>query len=255
MPAVEAVLRVADLRRHFGGVRALDGVSLEVAPGEFRAIIGPNGAGKSTFFNALTGLLRADAGRVIFEGREVTGQPPHALAREGISRTFQITSVFRDLTAIENLQVALFAHRRRAWTAWRPARAMEVGRAREVLDLVGLGALAGYPAGTLSHGDQKRLDLAIALAAEPRLLLLDEPTAGMAAQERLALIGLVHRTRRELGLTVVFTEHDMAVVFSVATRITVLHQGRVLAEGPPESVRANPQVQQVYLGETEPAGA
>ena len=179
MPAVEAVLRVADLRRHFGGVRALDGVSLEVAPGEFRAIIGPNGAGKSTFFNAVTGLLRADAGRVIFEGREVTGQPPHALAREGISRTFQITSVFRDLTAIENLQVALFAHRRRAWTAWRPARAMEVGRAREVLDLVGLGALAGYPAGTLSHRYQYMQPLRLLLNKHLRRALVQACRRGL----------------------------------------------------------------------------
>ena len=255
MAGAEPVLRVAELRHRFGGVRALDGVSLEVAPGEFRAIIGPNGAGKSTFFNAVTGLLAADGGRVVFEGRDVTGRPPHALAREGISRTFQLTSVFRDLTVLENIQVALLAWRRRTWRAWRPARSMELARAREVLDLVGLGGHAGYAAGTLSHGDQKRLELAIALAGGPRLLLLDEPTAGMTAQERLESIGLVHRLAGDLGLTVVFTEHDMAVVFSVASRITVLHQGRVLAEGAPESVRANPQVQQVYLGEPETARA
>jgi ABC-type branched-subunit amino acid transport system ATPase component len=250
----EPILRIESLRRHFGGVRALDGVSLDVAPGEFRAIIGPNGAGKSTFFNTVTGLVRADGGRVVFDGKDVTGRPPHAMAREGISRTFQITSVFRDLTVLENLQVALLVHRGMAWTAWRPARAVAVDRAREVLDLVGLGALGGSLGGALSHGDQKRLDLALALAGDPRLLLLDEPTAGMAAAERLASIALVHRIARELGLTVVFTEHDMAVVWSVATRITVLHQGRVLTEGSPEAVRANPQVQQVYLGETE-AGA
>ena len=253
MPGAEPVLHVAELRRHFGGVRALDRVSLEVASGEFRAIIGPNGAGKSTLFNTVTGLLRADGGRVVFEGRDVTGRPPHALAREGISRTFQITSVFHDLTVLENLQVALLARRRRTWRAWRPARSLEVDRAHEVLDLVGLGAHGAYLAGALSHGDQKRLELAIAIALGPRLLLLDEPTAGMAAQERLESIGLVHRIARELGLTVVFTEHDMAVVFSVASRITVLHQGRVLADGTPEAVRANPHVQQVYLGEAEAA--
>jgi ABC-type branched-subunit amino acid transport system ATPase component len=254
VPGAEPVLHVVELRRHFGGVRALDGVSLDVAPGEFHAIIGPNGAGKSTFFNTVTGLLRAHGGRVVFEGHDVTGRPPHALVREGISRTFQITSVFPDLTVLENLQVALLAHRRRTWAAWRPARAMEVGRAREVLGLVGLGVHARHRAGALSHGDQKRLELGIAIAGAPRLLLLDEPTAGMAAQERLESIGLVHRIARELGLTVVFTEHDMAVVFSVASRVTVLHQGRVLAEGAPPSVRADRRVQQIYLGEGEPAG-
>jgi branched-chain amino acid transport system ATP-binding protein len=249
------VLRVVGLSRRFGGVRALDGVNLEVPPGDFRAIIGPNGAGKSTLFNTMTGLTRADGGRVLFEGRDVTGQPPHAMARAGIGRTFQITSVFSDLTVLENLQVALLAHRRSTWSAWRPARFLEVGRAREVLALVGLDARAEHLAGALAHGDQKRLELGIAIALEPRLLLLDEPTAGMAAQERLESIGLVHRIARTLGLTVVFTEHDMAVVFSLATRITVLHQGRVLAEGLPGSVRANPQVQQVYLGEPEAESA
>ena len=249
------MLRVVGLSRRFGGVRALDGVNLEVTPGEFRAIIGPNGAGKSTLFNTMTGLIHADGGRVLFEGRDVTGQPPHAMARAGIGRTFQITSVFSDLTELENLQVALLAHRRFTWSAWRPARSLEVGRAREVLALVGLDARAAHLAGALAHGDQKRLELAIAIALEPRLLLLDEPTAGMAAQERLESIGLVHRIARTLGLTVVFTEHDMAVVFSLATRITVLHQGRVLAEGLPGSVRANPQVQQVYLGELEAESA
>jgi branched-chain amino acid transport system ATP-binding protein len=256
VPGAEPVLHVVELRRHFGGVRALDGLSLDVAPGEFHAIIGPNGAGKSTLFNTVTGLVAADSGRIVFDGHDVTGHPPHALAREGISRTFQITSVFSDLTVLENLQVALLAHRGHTWAAWRRAQAMEVGRAREVLGLVGLGGVdAGHLAGALSHGDQKRLELGIAIAGTPRLLLLDEPTAGMAAQERLESIGLVHRIARELGLTVVFTEHDMAVVFSVASRVTVLHQGRVLAEGPPPSVRANPQVQQIYLGEPEAAGA
>ena len=166
-----------------------------------------------------------------------------------MARTFQITSVFPDLSALENVQVALLAHARRSWSVWPRARALGAERAQELLALVGLAASAAKPAGTLSHGDQKRLELAIALAGEPRLLLLDEPTAGMAAQERLEAIRLVHRVARELGLSCVFTEHDMAVVFAVATRITVMHQGRVLAEGTPTEVRARPEVQQVYLGE------
>ena len=244
------ILRVESLVKRFGGLLALGGVDLAVEAGEFRAIIGPNGAGKSTFFNILTGLLRPDSGRVAFEGRDITGEPPHRVARRGVARTFQITSVFPDLSALENVQVALLAHARRSWSVWPRARALGAERAHELLALVGLAASAAKPAGTLAHGDQKRLELAIALAGEPRLLLLDEPTAGMAAPERLEAIWLVHRIARELGLSCVFTEHDMAVVFAVATRITVMHQGRVLAEGTPAEVRARPEVQQVYLGET-----
>jgi branched-chain amino acid transport system ATP-binding protein len=245
----DAVLRVESLVKRFGGLVALGGVDLTVGPGEFRAIIGPNGAGKSTFFNTLTGLLRPDAGRITFEGRDITGSPPHRVARWGVARTFQITKVFPDLTALENVQVALLAHAQRSWSVWPRARAFGISRARELLALVGLAASTAQTAGTLSHGDQKRLELGIALAAGPRLLLLDEPTAGMAAPERLEAIWLVHRIARELGLSCVFTEHDMAVVFAVATRVTVLHQGRVLAEGTPAEVRARPEVQQVYLGE------
>ena len=244
------ILRVESLVKRFGGLLALGGVDLAVEAGEFRAIIGPNGAGKSTFFNTLTGLLRPDSGRIAFDDRDITGEPPHRVARRGMARTFQITSVFPDLSALENVQVALLAHARRSWSLWPRAREFGAERAQELLALVGLVASAAKPAGTLAHGDQKRLELAIALAGEPRLLLLDEPTAGMAAQERLEAIRLVHRIARELGLSCVFSEHDMAVVFAVATRITVMHQGRVLAEGTPAEVRARPEVQQVYLGET-----
>jgi ABC-type branched-subunit amino acid transport system ATPase component len=243
------ILRVEGLTKRFGGLEALAGVDLHVAKGDFRAIIGPNGAGKSTFFNTMTGLLRPDAGRVILEGRDVTGEPPHLLARRGVARTFQITSVFHDLSALQNVQVALLAHARQSWSVWLEAAPLHAGRARELLALVGLSAHVDRLARTLAHGDQKRLELAIALAGEPRLLLLDEPTAGMAAQERLESIRLVHRVARELGLSCVFTEHDMAVVFAVATHITVMHQGRVLADGTPAEVRARREVQQVYLGE------
>jgi len=243
------VLRVENLHKNFGGVQALGGVDLEVEKGEFRAIIGPNGAGKSTFFNTLTGLIRADSGRTLFEGRDITRQSPDTLARLGIARTFQITSVFSDLTALQNLQVALLGYRGATWNPWRSARTIGVERSNQLLHLVGLAEAADLLAGTLAHGDQKRLELAIALAGRPRLLLLDEPTAGMTAGERLESIRLVHRIAGELGLTVVFTEHDMAVVFEVATRISVLHQGHLLAEGTPEAVRNDPQVQQVYLGD------
>jgi ABC-type branched-subunit amino acid transport system ATPase component len=245
----EPILRIEGLAKRFGGLEALGGVNLSVARGDFRAIIGPNGAGKSTFFNTMTGLLKPDAGSVVFEGRDVTGETPHRLARRGVARTFQITSVFADLTALENVQVALLAHSRQNWSVWPAARPLHTARAHELLTLVGLQSAAERLASTLAHGDQKRLELAIALAGEPRLLLLDEPTAGMAAQERLESIRLVHRVARELGLSCVFTEHDMAVVFAVASHITVMHQGRVLAEGTPAEVRARREVQQVYLGE------
>jgi branched-chain amino acid transport system ATP-binding protein len=244
------ILAISGVEKRFGGLAALGGVSFSVAPGEVRAIIGPNGAGKSTFFNTITGLLRPDAGSIRFEGREVAGTPPHALVRAGMGRTFQITSIFAELTPVQNVQVALLAHAGRSWSMWARASALHRERARELLALVGLDRARDEHAGTLSHGDQKRLELAIALAGEPRLLLLDEPTAGMAAQERLESIRMVHRIARQIGLTVVFTEHDMAVVFAVATRIAVLHQGRILAEGTPEEVRANDAVQAVYLGES-----
>ena len=249
MPANPPILRVQGLQKSFGGVQALRGVDLNVVAGEFRAIIGPNGAGKSTLFNTLTGALRADAGLTLFEGRDITRASPHSLARLGVARTFQITSVFHDLTALQNLQVALLGYAGATWNPWRRAQAIGARQARGLLDLVGLAAAAEMPASTLAHGDQKRLELAMALAGNPRLLLLDEPTAGMTAQDRLEAIRLVHRIARKLGVTVVFSEHDMAVVFAVASRISVLHQGRLLAEGTPEAVRANAEVQQVYLGD------
>jgi len=244
------VLLVEGLQKRFGGLQALGGVDLAVQPREIRAIIGPNGAGKSTFFNTLTGMLQPDAGRVLFEGQDITGRRPHSLTRLGIARTFQITSIFPDLSVLQNVQVALTGYRGQTWRMWKPAARSGVTRATEMLELVGLAEQTGRPAGTLAHGDQKRLELAIALAGDPRLLLLDEPTAGMTAQERLEAINLVHRIAVELGLTVVFTEHDMAVVFAVATRICVLHQGRLLADGTPEEVRADRQVQEVYLGDS-----
>jgi len=245
------IFRVEALEKRFGGVQALGGVSLRIEPREFRAVIGPNGAGKSTLFNTVTGLHRPDGGQVFFEGRPVTGLAPHVLARMGIARTFQITHIFPELSSLQNVQVALLAHARRTWTLWPAARGMHVDRAQELLALVGLTGGHDRSAGTLSHGDKKRLELAIALAGRPRLLLLDEPTAGMAAQERLESIRMLRRIADDLGLTVVFTEHDMAVVFEVASRLTVLHLGRVLAEGAPRDVRDDPDVQKVYLGEVD----
>jgi branched-chain amino acid transport system ATP-binding protein len=245
----DPVLEVADVRRAFGGVRAVDGVSFALGRGEIRALIGPNGAGKSTFFNILTGQLRADAGEVRWRGRPIGGLPPHAIWRLGISRTFQITATFATLTVLENVQVARLSHTRRSRALLTPAARLEIEPARALLAQVGLDAQAARPAGVLAYGDLKKLELAIALANDPALLLLDEPTAGMAPGERGALMALTAGIARERALTVLFTEHDMDVVFAVAERIMVLHQGRLIADGTPAAVRANREVQAVYLGE------
>jgi branched-chain amino acid transport system ATP-binding protein len=242
-------LRTAGLKKHFGGVQAVNGVNLEVPAGDLRAIIGPNGAGKTTLFNLITGDLPHDSGQIYVRGEEVSGLAPQDLCRRGLGRTFQITSIFRRLSALENVQTALLTHHRRHYDILRPARRLYRDAAMALLDRVGLAGQAGKPSGILSHGDQRRLELAIALASEPHLLMLDEPTAGMASPERHEIMGLVAAIAREAALTVVFTEHDMDVVFAVARRITVLHQGAVLAEGAPVEVRSNPEVQRVYLGQ------
>jgi len=243
------ILETVGLRKRFGGVQAVNGVDLTVPPGDVRAIIGPNGAGKTTLFNLITGDLTHDTGQIRFEGEEVSGLAPHQLCRRGMGRTFQITSIFRRLTALENVQTALLTHHRRHFNLVARAGRLYRDDAAGLLDRVGLLEQAGKPSGILAHGDQRRLELAIALAGAPRLLLLDEPTAGMAPRERHEIMALVARIAADTGLTIVFTEHDMDVVFAVARRITVLHQGSVLAEGPPAAVRANADVQRVYLGQ------
>jgi len=245
----EPLLEVTGLRKAFGGIRAVDGVEMTLARGEVRALIGPNGAGKTTFFNLLTGHLAPDAGVVRFRGKLLGGLAPHRIWRQGLARTFQIPAVFPNLTLAENVQVALLSSRRRTVSLIGRALHLERERAATLLDRVGLGGQVVRPAGVLSYGDLKKLELAIALSNDPELLLLDEPTAGMAPAERRALMALVETIGRARGLTLLFTEHDMDVVFSVADRITVLHQGRVIADGAPAVVRADPEVQRVYLGE------
>ena len=248
-PETAPVLETRGLSKSFGGVRAVSSVDLAMPKGEIRALIGPNGAGKTTFFNMLTGQLRADAGSVLFKGERLSGLPPYAVWRRGVSRTFQITATFATLSALDNVRVARLSHAGKTYSLLEAAARLQADEARALLDQVGLVDQADRVAAVLAYGDLKKLELAVALANDPEVLLLDEPTAGMAPAERGALMALTERIARARGLTVLFTEHDMDVVFAVADRIMVLHQGRVIAEGPPALVRADAQVQRVYLGE------
>ncbi len=242
------VLAVEGLRKSFGGHAAVDNVSFAVEPGEMLALIGPNGAGKTTCFNMVGGQLRPDAGTVRLAGRDIGGMKPRGICRLGVGRTFQVTATFASMTARENVQVAVMAHRRLTWRWWRAAHGLEAPAAEALLDQVGLADQAERAAGVLAYGDLKRLELAMALAAEPRLLLMDEPTAGMAAGERVALMRLVRGIATGRGLAVLFTEHDMDVVFGVSDRIAVLARGALIASGAPEAIRADPQVRAIYLG-------
>ncbi len=243
-----ATLEVAGLAKSFGGVAAVRGVSFAVGPGELLALIGPNGAGKSTCFNILNGQLRPDAGTVRLHGRDITGLAPRRIWRLGVGRTFQITATFGSMTVRENVQMALLSHGRRLGGLWRPVAGQEAGMAEALLARLGMAEQAGRPCGILAYGDLKRVELAIALANAPALLLMDEPTAGMAPGERTALMALVAGIARERGIAVLFTEHDMDVVFGHADRVLVLDRGALLAEGAPEAVRADPRVRAVYLG-------
>jgi ABC-type branched-subunit amino acid transport system ATPase component/ABC-type branched-subunit amino acid transport system permease subunit len=254
-PRGETILRVESLSKAFGGLRAVNDVDLEVRQGDRHAIIGPNGAGKSTLFNLITGRLKPDSGRVVFDGRDVTGRPTHLIARAGIGRAFQITSIFPRLSVRQNLQYAMLAQRGDTRRPFGRADRRYRQEALELLDAVGLAAYADLPAGQLSHGDQRAIEIAISLALGSRLVLLDEPTAGMSPYETEKAMELVRQLASERGLTLLFCEHDMEVVFGSARTITVMHLGRVLTQGTPEEVRSNPEVQKVYLGELEEASA
>jgi ABC-type branched-subunit amino acid transport system ATPase component/ABC-type branched-subunit amino acid transport system permease subunit len=247
----QPLLKIQGLGKSFGGLRAVHGVDLTVHAGDRHAIIGPNGAGKSTLFNLITGRLKPDSGTIVFGDRDITGRPPHAIAKEGIGRAFQITTIFPKLSVIQNLQYAMLANRGLTVRPWGVADRMFRDEAMTLLEAVGLGGYAALPAGQLSHGDQRAIEIAISLALGSRLVLLDEPTAGMSTYETQKAMELVRRIATEKNLTLLFCEHDMAVVFGNARTVTVMHLGEVLTEGTPEQVRANPQVQLVYLGELE----
>ncbi len=240
------LLTTEHLTMHFGGLVALEDISFAVQPGTIHAIIGPNGAGKSTFFNCLTGVLRPTRGRILLQGEEITGLPPERISQKSIARSYQITNIFPGSTCIENVRIATQS-RAYTWSLLRHHRAdpLAIEKALTVLDAVALQDKADELASNLSHGEQRHLEIGIALATEPKLLCLDEPTAGMSASETLDIIDLVRRIGA--NLTILIVEHDMHVVMTLADRITVLDYGQILAEGTPEEIQANPQVQEAYL--------
>jgi branched-chain amino acid transport system ATP-binding protein len=244
--ASDVLLRTDGLTARFGGVTALNGVSLAVRRGEVRAIIGPNGAGKSTFFNCLTGVVRPSGGRILFKDEDIAGLPPYAISRRAIARSYQITNLLPGATALENVRIAAQS-RRHPWSVYRHWRAYGdvIDRAMAVLDQVGLRGKEQELAANLSHGDQRHLEIGVALATEPELLCLDEPTAGMSAAETRATTELIRRIATDL--TILIVEHDMVVVMGLARFVTVLHYGEVLAEGSPAEIQADRRVHEVYL--------
>ena len=244
-----AALSVSHLAKAYGGVQALRDVSFSIGAGERVALIGPNGAGKTTCFNLLNGQLRADAGEVRLDGASLAGLRPHEISRLGIGRTFQVAALFGSMTVRENVQVALLAHRRRQRSLFTVAAGRYAGEADELLERVGLLSQAEKPCAALAYAELKRLELAVALAQAPRVLLMDEPTAGMAAAERASLMTLASRLARSENIAVLFTEHDMEVVFGFADRILVLHLGELIADGAPDAVRQDVRVRAVYLGD------
>ncbi|MSQ70398.1 MAG: ABC transporter ATP-binding protein [Betaproteobacteria bacterium] len=243
-----SALAVQGLSRNFGGVQALSDVSFTVEPGERRLIIGPNGAGKTTLFNMLSGTFAVSNGSIMLFDRDITRLPPYERARMGLARTFQITNLFPRLTVFDNVLLALQAADGDAFALHRPMRASQhlYRRAESLLQEWGLATISGQPTRDISYGEQRQVDLILAMAVQPRVLLLDEPTAGLSAAEVVRVVGMVRSLPREM--TILMIEHDMDVAFSLADRITVLHQGQLIAEGDSEAIRGNPQVSEIYLG-------
>jgi branched-chain amino acid transport system ATP-binding protein len=241
-----SLLRIERLSMRFGGLAALHQVSLSIPRGQIRAVIGPNGAGKSTLFNCITGVLQPTSGRIVFDGEDITGLPPHRISQKAIARSYQITNILPGATVLENVRIAAQS-RHHSWSLWRHHRSYTdvIERARAVLGSVGLLDKEAELADSLSHGEQRNLEIGIALATEPKLLCLDEPTAGMSVTETQATVELIRRI--SINLTILIVEHDMEVVMGLADTITVLHYGEVLVEGTPSAIQANARVQEVYL--------
>jgi branched-chain amino acid transport system ATP-binding protein len=242
------LLRVSHLEKSFGGVKAVDGVSFDLAAGQLLALIGPNGAGKSTCFNMLNGQLTPSSGSILFDGHELAGKRPRDIWRLGVGRTFQIAATFNSMTVIENVQMALVSRDKKLFSLWKPTSSWHADEAITLLELVGMAAHANRPCGVLAYGDVKRVELAIALANKPKLLLMDEPTAGMGPKERNDLMALTKQLVVDQQLGVLFTEHSMDVVFAYADKLIVLARGKLIGEGDAETVRNDPKVREVYFG-------
>jgi len=243
------ILQVDGLSKIFGALTAVNNVSFGIDQGELVALIGPNGAGKSTLFNVITGFLTPEAGKVIFNGEDITSLPPHRIAHKRIGVAFQVTNIFPGLTVFQNIQVALFASRGKTKNMYSLAPKMMKEDTSDLLEAVGLSEMAQTPADSMPQPDKKRLELGIALASTPELLLLDEPTSGQSAEETFSTMELVKKINEEQGFTILFIEHKMPVVFGIARRIIVMHHGSVIADGEPETVRENEEVQKAYLGD------
>ena len=247
----EPILKVEGLNKHFGGVVATEDLDFEVMPGEIHAVIGPNGAGKTTFVAQLSGMITPDSGRILFDGKDITDLKAPARSHAGLARSFQITSIFKNFSVLENVALSIQAHSGHSFRMWRPALGDGAlsAPAREMLDRVGLGERAGVLAANLAHGEQRQLEIAMALAAGPKLLLLDEPTAGMGPEDSQRMTAFLGSLKGDYSMLLI--EHDMDTVFALADRITVLVYGRAIATGAPEAIRANAQVRAAYLGEEE----
>ena len=242
------MLHVESIVKSFDGFMAVNGATLKVEKGDVVAVIGPNGAGKTTLFNLISGQLPPTAGNIWFKDENIAGLAPHRVCRKGISRSYQVVNIFHRLTVFENVQVAVLSRRKKTFNIFKPAKLMAVKETRKILDSVGLLDKAEMISGTLSHGDQKVLEIGIALGNRPELLILDEPTAGMSPEETAVTLRLMKRLSGELGLTILFCEHDMGMVFSIANQIMVMQHGGTIIQGSPEDVRSNQQVREAYLG-------
>jgi branched-chain amino acid transport system ATP-binding protein len=244
------VLRVESVVKSFGGFKAVDRANLHVGAGEIVAVIGPNGAGKTTLFHLLTGHLSPDSGRILFKGKEIGGLSPHVICRKGITRTFQVVNIFPRLSVFENVQIAVLSRERKTFGIFSPVAGMAEEEVHRILRSVGLFDQRDVGSDRLSHGDKKVLEIAVALSGNPELLILDEPTAGMAPEETERCIRLIRKLSEESGVTILFCEHDIALVFEIANRIMVMVRGATVVQGSGEEVRRNSEVQSAYLGES-----
>ena len=245
------MLKVENLQKSFDGFMAVSDVNLEVNKGEVVAVIGPNGAGKTTLFHLITGQISPDNGRILFKGQDIASLAPHNICKKGICRSYQVVNIFNRMTVFENVQVALMSFWKMTFNLLSPARKLLIKETIGILESVGLAEKADQVSGSLSHGDQKVLEIAIALGNRPELLILDEPTAGMSPEETAMALGLMNRLSSDLGLTILFCEHDMELVFSIAQRIMVMQQGKTLIQATPDQVKSSRQVQEAYLGGAE----